>query len=241
MSADMIQTGEELFYDVTYLNIKLGTIKIITLADTTYQGEKVYHSKVYIQSNPNIPFYSLKSIFNSYMDTSLSEGRYFESNSKEQDFEWGFQKITFRDKRAKSADMKVEKWYDKEKINDSTYYSIGKVIDGSSLFFFARKNSDRTFNAKVPTIMDMTVGDTKIKFTGKTEKVKIDAIKYPVNTYYVEGKCEWVALYGLGDKFQGWFSCDEAKIPIKAKMNVYIGSVVIELKNWKRTNWNPPK
>jgi len=46
--------------------------------------------------------------------------------------------------------------------------------------------------------------------------------------------------YGLSGKFEGWFSDDDAHIPIKAKMNVYVGSVVIELVKWKRGSWNPP-
>lgn len=240
-SADIIQVGEELIYEVKFLAIKLGTIKIITLPDTTYQDEKVHHSKIFIQSNPGIPFYSLKSIFNSYMDTTLCEGRFFESNSKEQDYEWGYQKITFRDKKTEKNDLRVEKWYDKQKINDTTFHNSGKVIDGSTLFFFARQHSDSKKNVKLPTIMDLTIGDTKINFTGKIDKTKIEAIDYPVKTYYLTGKAEWVALYGLGNKFEGWFSCDNAKIPLKAKMNVYIGNIDIELKSWNRTGWIPPK
>jgi hypothetical protein len=238
--ADMIQVGEELVYEVSFLTIKLGTIKIVTLPDTTINEEKVYHSKVFIQSNPSIPFYSLKTIFNSYMDTSLAEGKYFECNSKEGDQEWGFQKITFKDKNVNN-NLHNEKWYAKEKINDTIYQDAGKVVDGSTLFFYARKNSNLVKNIKMPTLMDLSIGSTILRFTGKQEKINIDAIKEPINTYYIEGKGEWKALYGLGDKFQGWFSADDAKVPIKAKMNVYIGSINIELKSWKRVGWTLPK
>jgi len=238
--SDAIQVGEELIYDVSFLSIKLGTIKIVTLPDTTINNEKVYHSKVFIQSNPNIPFYSLKAIFNSYMDTSLTEGKYFECNSKEGDNEWGFQKIIFKDNNFNN-NLHNEKWYGKEKINDTIYKDAGKVIDGSTLFFYARRNSNLSKNVKIPTLMDLEIGNTILRFTGKQEKIKIDAVDYPINTYYIEGKGEWKALYGLGDKFQGWFSADASRVPIKAKMNVYIGNINIELKNWKRNNWNPPK
>jgi hypothetical protein len=62
-----------------------------------------------------------------------------------------------------------------------------------------------------------------------------------VKTYYLSGSADWKALYGLGGKFEGWFSADEARVPIFAKMNVYIGNIEIELKSWKRNNWFPPK
>jgi len=241
----LIQVGEELIYDVSFLTVQLGTIKIVTLPDTSYQGRKVAHSKVFIQSNPGIPFYSLKAVFNSLMDTTLTEGKYFDANTKENSDDWGFQKIIFTQKSGSQTEngsiVRVEKWYNKEKINDTTICSKEKVIDGSTLFFLSRKLIDRKMNLRIPTIMDLSIGDTKFYFTGKIEKIKIAAVDYPVKVYYFDGKAEWVALYGLGDKFQGWFSCDAARVPIYAKMNVYLGSINIELRSWKRRGWFPPK
>ena len=80
-----------------------------------------------------------------------------------------------------------------------------------------------------------------INFDGKQEIVEIDAVKYPVRTKYLNGSADWTGAYGLSGKFEGWFSDDDAKIPIRAKMKVYVGSVNIELVSWKRTNWTPPK
>jgi hypothetical protein len=48
-------------------------------------------------------------------------------------------------------------------------------------------------------------------------------------------------LYGLGGKFEGWFSADDSRVPIKARMKVYLGNINIELKKWIRTDWTPPK
>lgn len=238
-NASMLQIGEELEYDVSYLSIKLGKIKIVTLNNDTYKGTKVYRTKIYIESNPNIPFLSLKTIFNSWMDTSLTSGVYFEGNSKLGDEKWGFQKITFNTPSGHS--LKNIKYYDNEKINDTILTSNTKVLDGATLFFLARNCVNLKKKLKVPTIMDLSIGNTILNFTGKTEKTKIESVKYPIKTYYFDGKAEWVGVYGLGDKFEGWFSCDEARVPIKAKMKVYVGSIMIELKNWKRSNWTPPK
>ena len=245
--AKMFQVGEELEYEVSFLAVKLGTIKIVSLPDTIHQGEKVKHSQVFIQSNPGIPFYSLRAIFNSFMDMNLREGKYFEANMQENNDEWGFQRIAFRNNEQKNDSQKnyrivrVEKWYNKEKINDTTIYSTERVIDGSTLFFLARQLVDRKLNVRMPTIMDLTVGDTKLFFTGKIDKKKIKAVNYPIKVYHFEGSADWVALYGLGGKFQGWFSCDDARVPIYATMRVYLGNVNIELKSWKRAGWTPPR
>ncbi len=235
----VIFTGEELEYDVTFLSIKLGTIKILTIEDEIYQGTKVNRSKVFISSNPNIPFIGLKAIFNSWMDTTLTTGRYFEGSTKiDKDF-WGFQKIYF--KYPVNNSLQIEKYYNDEKINDTLILSKNKIVDGGTLFFLARRYSGTKNTLKIPTIMDLSVGDTYLNFSGRTEAVKINSVNYPVKTYYFSGKADWVGLYGLGDKFEGWFSSDDARIPIKAKMNVYIGSIILELKKWKRDDWIPPK
>jgi len=235
----VIFVGEELEYDVTFLSIKLGTIKILTLEDENYQNTKVYRSKVFISSNPNIPFLGLKAIFNSWMDTTLTTGRYFEGSTKiDKDF-WGFQQILFN--YPNNYSLQVKKYYNDEKINDTLINSKNKIVDGGTLFFLARRYSGSKNNIKVPTIMDLSVGDTYLNFTGKIESIKISSVDYPIKTYYFSGKADWVGLYGLGDKFEGWFSSDDARVPIKAKMNVYVGSVVLELKKWSRGNWAPPK
>ncbi len=237
--ADMLQVGEELEYDVTYLSIKLGTIKIITLENDIYKGEKTYRSKIFIESNSNIPFLSLKAIFNSWMDTTFTTGIYFEGNSKLGSDEWGFQRITFNN--PKQNFLKNEKYYNKEKINDTILSANSKILDGATLFFLARNYVQLNKRLKIPTIMDLSIGNTYLNFTGEVKKISIDAIKYPIKTYYFDGKADWVGIYGLGDKFEGWFSCDDARIPIKANMKVYIGNIIIELKKWKRNDWIPPK
>ncbi|MBK9333544.1 MAG: hypothetical protein IPM96_14365 [Ignavibacteria bacterium] len=44
-------------------------------------------------------------------------------------------------------------------------------------------------------------------------------------------------LFGLSGEFAGWFSDDEARVPLKSQMNVIIGSVTLELNSYKRSGW----
>ena len=74
-----------------------------------------------------------------------------------------------------------------------------------------------------------------------TEIVEIDAAKYPIKTVYLSGTANWTGIYGLSGKFEGWFSDDEARIPIRAKMKLYVGDANIELVKWSRGSWQPPK
>ena len=57
----------------------------------------------------------------------------------------------------------------------------------------------------------------------------------------LDGSTDFISVFGLTGYFEGWFSNDEASIPIVAKMKVIIGNVTLKLKSWKRAGWNPPK
>jgi hypothetical protein len=81
--SNIIQVGEELEYEVSFLNIKLGEIKISTLSDTTINNDRFHQTKISINSNPNIPFYSLRAIFSNIMLPTLDRGYFFESRYKD--------------------------------------------------------------------------------------------------------------------------------------------------------------
>ena len=88
--------------------------------------------------------------------------------------------------------------------------------------------------------MDDTVS-TSINFLAKEENIEINASSYPIKSLYFNGTANWTGIYGLTGKFEGWFSDDEARIPVKAKMKLYVGNANIELIKWSRENWQPPK
>jgi hypothetical protein len=94
---------------------------------------------------------------------------------------------------------------------------------------------------KIPTVIMDEAVTTVINFQGVIGETEIDAVDYPVRTVYFNGDANWTGIYGLTGRFEGWFSDDEARIPIKAKMKLYVGSATIELMSWKRGSWQPPR
>ncbi|MGE5480264.1 MAG: DUF3108 domain-containing protein [Chloroflexota bacterium] len=237
-AAGVFYPGEELEYEVSFLGVKLGSIKMYSERVETMDGKKTYKSKALIDSYKGIPFVDLHAVFESWMDPSLAFSHKFAGNQKVDDKTWAYQKFYFDYSKGV---IKNQKWLNRELVYENDLKFANKCNDGNSLFFFARQYVDSKKSAKAPTIVDKEVGYTYINFYGKREKVEIDAIDYPVRTIYFDGRIDWQGVYGLKGKFQGWFSDDEARIPIKAKMNVYVGNVVIELVKWKRPGWTPPK
>jgi len=237
-NAQVMSSGEELVYDVSYMGITLGTIRVTTLKNETFNGKSVHHTKIYIDSRKGIPFVDLHSIYESWIDPSVQFSHNFAASTKESDGSWTYDKYLF-DYPGQAVTM--EKYKANKLSNKRVLKTSKKWNDGSSLFFLARQMLKSKKTIKVPTIiMDDTVS-TSINFVGKEETMEIDAAKYPIKTIYLSGTANWTGIYGLSGKFEGWFSDDEARIPIRAKMKLYVGNANIELVKWNRSSWQPPK
>jgi hypothetical protein len=140
-----------------------------------------------------------------------------------------------------NQNVTMEKFKANKLSNKRVLKTAKKWNDGSSLYFLARQMLRSKKSIKVPTIiMDDTVS-TSINFIAKPEVIEIDAASYPIKTLYFNGTADWTGIYGLTGKFEGWFSDDEARVPIRAKMKLYVGNANIELIKWTRPSWQPPK
>jgi len=232
-----IPDGEELTYEVSFMGIKLGSIKMVYEGQMDYNGGDVSKFKAYIQSYDGIPFVDLYVIFESWLDPSLKFSNKFASTTKESG-SWIYEQILFD---YPNKNLEIKEWKDKELVKTTNINTARKWSDGMGLFYIARKLVHSGKNVSIPTVINRDTVHTSIYFVGDKEKVDIDAVSYPVRTVYFHGNANWTGVYGMTGKFEGWFSDDDARVPIKAKMKVYVGSVEIELKHWKRKGWGPPK
>jgi hypothetical protein len=237
VKAKVVSVGEEIVYEVSFLGVKLGTIKITTYAKESVGNKQAYKMVGNIDSYASIPFVDLHNISTGWIDPSLTFSHKFTSvtntkgSSTVQTILYDYDKGQVTNRIYKDGNLDFSKDY---KRND-------KSVDGMGLFFLARRmvHSKRTID--VPTIMDKDFEVTTLKFTDKKENVTIDACSYPIRTTYFSGIADWTGIYGLTGNFEGWFSDDDACVPIKAKMKVYVGNINIELISWKRAGWTPPK
>ena len=230
--------GEVIEYEVSFMGIKLGNITITSIEEVDFSGKKVYSAKAEMKSNPGIPFVSLNAVFESLMEKNLTHSHQFKGSTKQGDNDWTTEKF---DMKYPQKHIVYELWKDSKLDKTKKIEFDKKVNDGCSLFFFARQFTDLGKTVKVPTLIGSALSYTNLNFHGKTGKIDISAVKYPIKTLFFDGRADWEGVYGLKGYFKGWFSDDDARVPIKAEMNVYVGSVDIELIRWERGNWQPPK
>ena len=107
-----------------------------------------------------------------------------------------------------------------------------------NFFLFAKiKVTQKTIEETILIDFD----NNEIEQLEEKKPVEIDAVDYPIQSIYFKGKAHWEGVYGLTGEFEGWFSDDDARVPIKANMKILIDHVTIELIKWKRKDWTPPK
>lgn len=229
--------GEELIYNVRFGFFDLGQIRITTGKQGKIGDRVVYSTRAKIDSYKGVPFVDAHATFESIADAEFYSHGYV-GRSKEGD-SWTFARYTF-DYDRKKALFELGTRDTIVSSRDSISVS-GPVQDGLSLFFFAR---DRLYSGKSvnsTAIIRESPATTLIRYGNKRTSVEIDAVDYPIDVMYFDGTADFVGFYGLTGEFEGWFSNDEARVPIMAKMKVFIGSVTIELMKWSRPGWAPPK
>lgn len=234
----VFEDGEELYYEVYYAFINVGWVKFNT--EKVVGKKDTYLCRAKLKSNDAVPFIDVNYEFKSQIEIVDNKIRPMFFESKEFD-DSKVALITYNfNYDSGFVDIK------KIGFNNQVEYSkrittVTPFQDGLSIFYFARFNYNSNRRLNVPALINQdSIGVTLEYNTDKTD-VNIDDIKYDISSLLLEGNTEYELVYGLTGNFEGWFSNDNARIPLKAKFKVKIGNVTLELKSWKRQNWIPPK
>ncbi len=233
-----LQPGEELTYVVSYSFIKLGEVKIKVKDKKIMNGIPCYSTIAYIDSYDDVPFVSLHQIYESTLNKNLYSN-YFRGVVKYDDYS-SYTVYNF-DYNKSHIKIKKGKVYPPEVWTDSLAKADTVYQDGLSIFYYARLSLGSERTVYVPCFVNEQKVYTRINFRTDVQGISIDAVDYNVECIKLDGETDFVSVFGLTGFFEGWFSNDSAAIPIVAKMKVLIGNITLELKEWKRTGWTPPK
>lgn len=231
---------EELVYSVSWTIFRLGTIIIKTekILDSNNPNERKI--TMIVESNPYIPFVDIEE----YNETivNIVDGmsrRYFGKHTKEGE---EVEIACIYDDKKNYAYYTIENVETTKLEVSDTLLNISKYVDGPSLFNYTRMVADSGKIYHVPTMIDGKIYNTILNFCGPIEYIEIDAVDIPIRTLLYEGIADWEGggSAGLSGDFTGWISDDSAAIPVRAEMEVFLGSVVVELEEWSRPGWIPP-
>jgi hypothetical protein len=238
----MLQVGEELQYRVSYSFFNIGTIRIQVLDKEERNGRTLYRALALMDSNPSLSWLlELHVRFLSELDDSIFSYMWISDDSS--DHQVDYKRFRFDYENNRVYNEKGKKLPSGERTIESvdTLSINGRCQDGLSLLFYARENVRQKRQVHVPTLVEKKEEFTDINFMNKRTDIEVDAIDYPVDVVAFDGEAEYVGIFGLTGGFRGWFSNDDARVPILARMNVILGSIKIQLEKWNRPGWQPPK
>ncbi len=231
--------GEELQYNVSYSIFDIGMVKMQIVDTARKNGVKVFRAKTYLDSYSGLPFVDLHQVFYSEMDSDAYSYMFVAHNTVKPEKK-PFIRYAFDYKKNRMTyELGTDPGNIITKSGEETVAE--KQLDGLSLFYYARNNFRQVKKFSVPVFVSEKSYKTHFNFINKVGEQEIDAISYPVEVVEFSGSSEFTGVFGLTGDFRGFFSNDDAGIPIVAKMKVILGSVHIELIKWTRPGWVPPK
>lgn len=237
----MLQVGEELEYKVSYSFFNLGKIRIKVVGKEERAGRTVYRTQAFIDSNPSLPFVNLHIRFESILDEEIYSYVWLSRDSSKDQIR--FRNFFFDYDNNRVVIEQGKKPHNGERTVEEvdTLPVTVKCQDGLSLFFYARKHVGGQQEVNVPTFIEKRQANTFINFMKKRTSEEVDAVDYPVEVLEFNGRADYEGVFGMTGKFEGWFSNDEASVPILARMKVLLGSIKIQLERWNRPGWQPRK
>lgn len=230
-----IKVGEELVYEVKYLFFKLGQLRFKIVDKFIENGQEFYKVKINIDSYP-FPFVDIHANFEAVFDSKFVAREYY-GELKQRNY---YQSVKYKLAEKFQAYIVEKNYHNLENNTKGAKVDTVRIstmyCDGPSLFYYARSNARFNKTIILPTFIEGIKGITLINFGKRRTKIKIDAIDEPVDAYELDGKANYIGFFGLTGDFVGWISADERAIPLKGKLKVLVGSVVVELKSWNG-NW----
>ena len=224
---------ERLTYKVKYGFLRVGTLRLENLGLEEFAGEQLYHLRIFVDSNPKVPFVNIHDVYESYT-TNKSVPYYFVAREKEGDHILKTE-YTF-DYSRNSIRVKVSKVF-KDSVQIIQQDTIGTnqiYRDVLTLLFYARQLSPSPLkDYKIPTFVLTGRDSCYFWESGHIRQIELKNEKIPA--YYMSGKVKFIGIAGIKDKFEGWFSIDVAHVPLKAKMKAFFGSIKLELEKYE--NW----
>ncbi len=242
----ILEIGEELNYSVYYGFIKLGEVKFKITGKNKEEKSDVFTATASIKSFEAIPLVNINYIFESQMNYSKGEvhsNKFTATEFKEKSITNIYYTFDYDDKKIRT--LKEVDGY--ESVKQDFNMEVEKNFqDGLSLLYNARlqslqdktKNSNNRFN--VPVYINEKESSVRYSYNFKPEEVEIDMLNYDARCIRVAGVADFVGVFGLTGEFAGWFSDDEYRVPLKAKFNVTIGSITLELESFKKRGWKAP-
>jgi hypothetical protein len=218
--------GEELIYKVKWGFLRLGTLKIQVLDPLRIDDQKIFHIRLYLDSNPMLFFVNMHNVYDTFIDEHLRPHMHL-SQEKIDNIDYrSIHHMNYTDSTVHAQLINLQdstqNWSDTVKFPQPLY-------DGISMTYYARATTENVRRDTLLSYFGDKQGNVLINFRGKQQSPLNRWAKDHDHLYFVDGNIMLVGIAGLTGPFMGWFSTNPQRIPVKAQLKVFLGNVHVEL------------
>jgi len=212
--------GERMVFSIGYGPITAGEGILEVVGLTEYKGHTCYNIQSKANSNRFFSsIYKVRDKVTSYIDVETLYSRYFNKRLREGDYK-------------KTVEIDFDHIGGEARYSNGETYPISSgVQDVLSAFFYVRNLDLEVGKAfHVPAHSSRRTYDLKVIIHGK-EKVEVEAGTW--NCYVVEPVIEGDGLFKHEGKLTLYITDDAYRIPVLIKTKVPVGSIDVELKDYR--------
>ena len=212
--------GERMVFSIGYGPVTAGEGILEVLGVTEYKGHTCYH--IQSKANSNRFFssvYKVRDQITSYIDVETLYSRYFNKRLREGDYK-------------KSVEVDFDHLAQEARYADGQVLPIASgVQDVLSAFFFVRNLDLKAGDVyEVPAHSSRRSYNLKVIIHGK-ETVSVEAGTW--SCFVVEPVIEGEGLFKHEGKLTLYITADAQRIPVLIKTKVPVGSIDVELKEYR--------
>lgn len=228
----LIDANEKMTYEVHYGFLRLGNVYVYLKQDTVYRDTPAIHMVTEMVSNRRIPLVGHREVhYHNLMayNDSIPYGLRFWQNSLHND--------------------KMERYvFDFDYESGFVYsYEEGELIDtldldepsdgGPAVMYYSRLFAGTDQDRYYPVYVDNEKSEIRMSFS--SEKVSYNSPAFPddqISAYVMEGYADFDGPFGFSGDFAGLFMDDALRIPLEARVSIWVGSVRVRLIEYERLN-----
>ncbi len=228
----LVDANEKLTYEVRYGFLRLGNVYVYLKQDTVYRDTPAVHMVTEMISNRRIPLVGHREVhYHNFMafNDSIPYGLRFWQNSLHND---EMERYVF------DFDYESGFVYSYEKGELIDTLDLDEPSDGGPAVMyysrlFAGTDQDRTY----PIYIDNEKSEINMRFS--SDRVTYNSSAFPdktISAYLMEGYAGFDGPFGFSGDFSALFMDDELRIPLEARVSIWVGSVRVRLVEYERLN-----
>lgn len=229
---ELIDADERMTFEVRYGFLRLGDVHVYLKQDTVYRGTPAVHMVTEMVSNRRLPLVGNREVhYHNFMaiNDSIPYGIRFWQNSIHKDM---------MDRYVIDFDYEGGHVYSYEDGEMMDTLKLNEPSDGGpSVMYYARLFAGTDQTKTYPIYIDHERDEIRMDFSSQT--VSYSSPAFPeerVTAYVMEGYAGFDGPFGFTGEFSGLFRDDELRIPLEARVSIWVGSVRVRLKEYERLN-----